>query len=72
MTTAGARRQDRKTLEEFDFAFQRSVKIQAVEHLGQLRFLHARDEVVLLGPPGTAKTDGGAPTRVASLFSWPQ
>jgi DNA replication protein DnaC len=41
----------RKTLEEFDFTFQRSVKRQVVEHLGQLDFLHARDNVVLLGPP---------------------
>ena len=46
----------RKTLEEFDFTFQRSVKRQVVEHLGQLDFLHARDNVVLLGPPGTGKT----------------
>jgi DNA replication protein DnaC len=46
----------RKTLEEFDFAFQRSVKKQVVEHLGQLDFLHARENVVLLGPPGTGKT----------------
>jgi DNA replication protein DnaC len=28
----------RKTLEEFDFTFQRSVKKQVVEHLGQLDF----------------------------------
>ena len=32
----------RKTLEEFDFTFQRSVSKQVVEHLGQLDFLHAR------------------------------
>src|ERR1700722_3722908 len=31
----------RKTLEEFDFAFQRSVKKTVIEHLGQLDFLHA-------------------------------
>ncbi|MFL6038584.1 MAG: ATP-binding protein [Gaiellaceae bacterium] len=42
----------RKTLEEFDFSFQRSVKRAVVEHLGQLDFLHARENVVLLGPPG--------------------
>src|SRR3954466_2415379 len=42
----------RETLEEFDFTFQRSVKRQVAEHLGQLDFLHARDNVVLLGPPG--------------------
>jgi DNA replication protein DnaC len=46
----------RKTLEEFDFSFQRSVKRPVVEHLGQLDFLHARENVVLLGPPGTGKT----------------
>src|SRR5438132_7846179 len=46
----------RKTLEEFDFTFQRSVRKQVIEHLGQLDFLHAKENVVLLGPPGTGKT----------------
>jgi DNA replication protein DnaC len=46
----------RKTLEEFDFTFQRSVRKQVIEHLGQLDFLHARENVVLLGPPGTGKS----------------
>ena len=46
----------RKTLEEFDFTFQRSIKKQVIEHLGQLDFLHVRENVVLLGPPGTGKT----------------
>ena len=46
----------RKTLEEFDFTFQRSVKKTVVEHLGQLDFLHAKQNVILLGPPGTGKT----------------
>ena len=46
----------RKTLEEFDFTFQRSVRKAVVEHLGQLDFLHGRENVVLLGPPGTGKT----------------
>jgi DNA replication protein DnaC len=46
----------RKTLDEFDFTFQRSVRKQVVEHLGQLDFLHAKENVVLLGPPGTGKT----------------
>ena len=45
-----------KTLEEFDFAFQHSLKKTAVLHLGQLDFLHGRENVVLLGPPGTGKT----------------
>jgi DNA replication protein DnaC len=51
-----ARFPGRKTLEEFDFAFQRSLKKTVIEHLGQLDFLHARENVVLLGPPGTGKT----------------
>ena len=51
-----ARLPARKTLEEFDFTFQRSVKKTVVEHLGQLDFLHARENVILLGPPGTGKT----------------
>jgi DNA replication protein DnaC len=51
-----ARFPQHKTLEEFDFAFQRSLKKTAVLHLGQLDFLHGRENVVLLGPPGTGKT----------------
>jgi DNA replication protein DnaC len=46
----------RKTLEEFDFTFQRSVKKTLIQHLGQLDFLAGRENVVLLGPPGTGKT----------------
>jgi DNA replication protein DnaC len=42
----------RKTLEEFDFAFQSSLRRDTVLHLGQLDFLHGRENVVLLGPPG--------------------
>jgi len=32
------------------------VKKTVVEHLGQLDFLHSRENVVMLGPPGTGKT----------------
>jgi DNA replication protein DnaC len=42
----------RKTLEEFDFAFQTSIRRDTVLHLGQLDFLAGRENVVLLGPPG--------------------
>jgi DNA replication protein DnaC len=51
-----ARFPSHKTLEEFDFTFQRSVKKQVIEHLGQLDFLHGKENVVLLGPPGTGKS----------------
>ncbi|MFL5837916.1 MAG: IS21-like element helper ATPase IstB [Solirubrobacteraceae bacterium] len=45
-----------KTLEEFDFSFQRSIKRTEVLHLGQLDFLAGRENIVLLGPPGTGKS----------------
>src|SRR3954471_24708681 len=41
----------RKTLEEFDFAFQTSIRRDSVLHLGQLDFLAGKENVVLLGPP---------------------
>ncbi len=46
----------RKTLEEFDFDHQRSLRRDVVAHLGALDFVEARDNVVFLGPPGTGKT----------------
>jgi DNA replication protein DnaC len=49
----------RKTLEEFDFAFQTSIRRDSVLHLGQLDFLAGKENVVLLGPPGTGKTHLG-------------
>jgi DNA replication protein DnaC len=42
----------RKTIEEFDFAFQTSPRRDSVLRLGQLDFLAGRENVVLLGPPG--------------------
>jgi DNA replication protein DnaC len=45
-----------KTLDDFDFAFQRSVRRPQIAHLAQLDFLREATNVVFLGPPGTAKT----------------
>lgn len=42
----------RKTIEEFDFAFQTSLRRESVLHLAQLDFLAGRENVILLGPPG--------------------
>ncbi len=46
----------RKTLEDFDFKFQRQVQRAVVLHLGTLAFLTARENVIFLGPPGTGKS----------------
>jgi DNA replication protein DnaC len=45
-----------KTLDDFDFSFQRSVKRQTMHHLAQLDFLEEKKNVIFLGPPGTGKT----------------
>jgi DNA replication protein DnaC len=51
-----ARFPQHKSLEDFDFSYQRSVRNEVVAHLGALDFVEARDNVIFLGPPGTGKT----------------
>ena len=46
----------RKSLEEFDFDHQRSLKRDMIAHLGTLDFIVGKGNVVFLGPPGTGKT----------------
>ena len=45
-----------KTLENFDFTYQTSVKKQVLLHLASLHFVELGHNVIFLGPPGTGKT----------------
>jgi DNA replication protein DnaC len=45
-----------KTLADFDFSFQPSVKRDQLESLHTLSFIERRENVVFLGPPGVGKT----------------
>ncbi len=51
-----ARFPGRKSLEDFDYDYARGLKRDLVAHLGTLDFVTAKDNVLLLGPPGTGKT----------------
>lgn len=45
-----------KTLESFDFPFQRGVQKDRIELLATCEFARRRENVLLLGPPGVGKT----------------
>lgn len=45
-----------KTLSDFDFSFQPSLKREQIESLSTLGFVERRENVVFLGPPGVGKT----------------
>jgi DNA replication protein DnaC len=51
-----ARFPSRKSVEEFDFNHARGLKRDTVAHLSTLDFVTGRENVVVLGPPGTGKT----------------
>src|SRR5436189_2537357 len=46
----------RKTLDEFDFAFQPSIIERHMRELAELSFIRTHTNVVFLGPPGVGKT----------------
>ena len=46
----------KKTLEDFDFEFQKSIDKKVIEDLATLRFVHNSENVVFLGPPGVGKS----------------
>ncbi len=77
----GARFPARKTIEDFDFSFQRSLKRDTLLHLAALDFVAGRENVVFLGPPGTGKThlaiglgiracQGGHRVAFATAIQW--
>ena len=45
-----------KTLDQFDFVFQPSIKREQIESLHELGFVDRQENVILLGPPGVGKT----------------
>ena len=45
-----------KTLTDFDFSFQPSLKREQIESLSTLGFIERKENVVFLGPPGVGKT----------------
>ncbi len=53
--TAAAFREPR-TLEDFDFAFNPSIKKKQIFDLATCRFVREARDVLLLGPPGTGKS----------------
>ena len=46
----------KRTLEEFNFEFQKSIDKKVIEDLATLRFVHNSENVVFLGPPGVGKS----------------
>jgi DNA replication protein len=46
----------KKTLEEFDFEFQKSIDKKIIEDLTTLRFVYNSENVAFLGPPGVGKS----------------
>jgi DNA replication protein DnaC len=53
---AGSGLLHRKTLEEFDFAFQPDLDPCKIRDLASLTFVEGKSTVVFLGPPGVGKT----------------
>lgn len=59
----------RKTLEEFDFAFQPSIDVRLIKELSTLSFVARSENVILLGPPGVGKTHLAVGLAVQALRS---
>lgn len=58
-----------KTLADFDFSFQPSVKREQLESLHTLGFIERKENVVFLGPPGVGKTHLAISLAIAAAES---
>ena len=58
-----------KTLADFDFSFQPSIKREQIESLHELGFVERKENVVLLGPPGVGKTHLAVSLAIAAAQS---
>ena len=58
-----------KTLDDFDFSFQPSIKREQIDSLYELGFLERKENVIFLGPPGVGKTHLAISLAIAAAQS---
>ena len=58
-----------KTLQEFDFSFQPSIRREQIESLHELAFIKRQENVIFLGPPGVGKTHLAISLAIAAAES---
>ncbi|CAN5792797.1 IS21-like element helper ATPase IstB [soil metagenome] len=58
-----------KTLADFDFSFQPSIRREQIESLHELGFVERKENVIFLGPPGVGKTHLAISLAIAAAQS---